>query len=92
VGDTYKIFHYDKCRNKNASTAIHFHRQNKKQMSRGYEEEGALTLPFVSRIDFIIENFNYMKTFKESLMKINDFTRRYTIFLNILQNAIKIRN
>ena len=92
IGDTYKIFHYDKCRNKNASTAVHFHRQNQKQKSRGYENEGALTLPFVSRIDFIIENFNYMSTFKESLQKIRNFTLRYSVFLKILQSVIKIRN
>ena len=92
IGDKWKVFHYDVCRKKTASNAVRYHKENAKQKSRGYETRGALVVPFMSRIQSIIESQPYMVAYRDRLTKLNNVAKRYEIVLQILMKAIQIRN
>lgn len=88
MGDKWRVYHYDRCRQKTAGNSKHFHKHHKKQQSRGYEKKGSMVLPYMSAVPKLIKKVRE----RESLENIKQFSKQYELFITILQNYIKINN
>ena len=92
LGLDLRVFHYDQCRSKTAQNATKFHKDGKKQSSQGFENEGALTVPFLKHVPVIIQTMPHLVRYRQSLLKIDNFSKMYELFLRIHMNLIRIRN
>ena len=88
MGDKWRVYHYDKCRQKTAGNSKSFHKHHKKQQSRGFEKEGSMVLPYMSAVPKLIKKVRERK----SLENIKQFSKQYELFITILQNYMKINN
>ena len=92
LGLRWRVYHYDICRNKSAGTALNYHIRHEKQKSRGFEQRGALTVPFINKVPYIIDTAVYFEEYREPMRRIKEFSKQYEIFLKIQQKSIVVRN
>lgn len=92
LGNKWRIYHYDKCRQKTGLNSKNFHNKNAKQRSKGYEQEGNLVVPFFDCIPNLKEKLFFIKNYKSKLDSIIEPTIEYIVILKLLMKYVDIQN